>query len=162
MQLYCLEGEIHPFVECWDRITSVLFIPLEKIYPHCTGLLKRVEFPTSRISNSRFPLQWKQDLFLRKNIFLLLFNNKQKTQTKFLKRKKRIQIKREINFIPPLLLHSITTVGSWSTAFFLHSNFQLQSYIHPPVRQRNLAEISRLDALVCSGCVACFSNTEQL
>lgn len=77
LQLYCLEGEIHPFVECQDRIISMLFIPLEKIYPHCTGLLKRVKFPPSRISKTRFPLQWKQGLFLRKNIFLLLFNNKQ-------------------------------------------------------------------------------------
>lgn len=67
-----------------------------------------------------------------------------------------------MNVIPPLLLHSVTAVGSWSTALFLHSNFQLQSYILHPVRQRNLAEISKLDPLVCSGCFACFSNTEQL
>lgn len=166
LQLYCLEGEIHPFVECQDRSISMLFIPLEKIYPHCTGLLKRVKFPPSRISKTRFPLQWKQGLFIRKNIFLLLFNNKQtKTpkQNKLEKKKeKRIQIKREMNFIPPLLLRSITAVQSWWTALFLHSNFQLQSYILPRVRQRNLAEIYGVDPLVCSGCFACFSNTEQL
>lgn len=142
------------------------FIPLEKIYPHCTGLLKRVKFPSNRISKTRFPLQWKQGLFLRKNTFLLLFNNKQtKTpnRNKFKKKKeKRIQIKREMNFISPLLLHSVTTVQSWWTALLLHSNFQLQSCIFPPVRPRNLAENYRVDPLVCSGCFACFSNTEQL
>lgn len=106
LQLYCLEGEIHPFVECQDRIISMLFIPLEKIYPHCTGLLKRVKFPPSRISKTRFPLQWKQGLFIRKNIFLLLFNNKQtKTpkQNKLEKKKRRKEYRlkeRWILFLP--------------------------------------------------------------
>lgn len=81
----------------------------------------------------------------------LVFKKKKK---KFLllvgEKKKRIQI-RETNFIPPG-----TAAGEWLT------NFQLQSYILSPVKQRNLTEMYRPDPLKCSGCFACFSNAKQL
>lgn len=65
--------------------------------------------------------------------------------------KKKDTDKRETNFIP-----LGTARGERLT------NFQLQSYILFPVKQRNLAEIYRPDPLICSGCFACFSNAKQL
>lgn len=61
-------------------IISILFIPLEKIYPCCTDPLNRDKFPPGRISKTGFPLQWKQALFLRKKIILLLIGGKKRIQ----------------------------------------------------------------------------------
>lgn len=74
---------LHTMPRQGHLIIAILFIPLEKIYPCCAGLLNRDKFPPSRISKTGFPLQWKQALFLRKKIFLLLVG----------KKKERIQIR---------------------------------------------------------------------